>query len=222
MRRIVLFLILACGLSNIFAQQPSERPATPVQPKGHAEAVGKRESVSETAQEGAEAENLRYAGWKWANFAILAIVLGYLVKKNVPQYFRARSEEIQREISEANRLRRDAETRVARIEMRLSALHSEIQQIRQEAHAEMSKERDRILKDADQHVGRLRVQAEQEIEAISKHASQELKAQAAELAITLASDRIRGRMSERTDAGLVHKFVRQLDTYADGRGARAR
>ena len=219
MKRIFALLILACGMTVVFAQT-SEQPATPVQPKGHAEAVGERESVSETAQEGAEAENLRYTGWKWANFAILAIVLGYLIKKTAPPFFRSRSEAIQRELAEAHRLRQDAETRVARIEMRMSTLADEIQQIRQEAHAEMAKERDRILKDTDQHIARLRSQAQQEIEALSKHATQDLKAQAAELAVGLAGERIRGRMSDRTDAELVHRFVRQLDAYADGREAR--
>jgi F-type H+-transporting ATPase subunit b len=215
-RRTLALLILASGMAAFALAQGS----APVQPKGHGEAAGGHESVSEAAQEGAEAENLRYNGWKWANFAILAIVLGYLIKKTAPGFFRSRSESIQRDLTEAHRVRHDAEMRVARIEMRMAALHSEIEQIRQEAHAEMSKERERILSDTDQHMARMRSQAEQEIQALSKHATQSLKAHAAELAIGLAEERIRARLSGRTETALVNRFIRQLDGRVDGREAR--
>jgi F0F1-type ATP synthase membrane subunit b/b' len=63
----------------------------------------------------------------------------------------------------------------------------------------------------------MRAHAEQDIEALSKHAMQELKAQAADLAIALAEQRIRSRMSDRQETELVNRFTRQLDRYAAGR-----
>ena len=60
-------------------------------------------------------------GWKWANFAILVIGLGYLIGKNLPPVFRSRTEEIQKGIVEAQAMKRDAEKRAAEMDARLKA-----------------------------------------------------------------------------------------------------
>ena len=56
--------------------------------------------------------------WKWANFIILAGVLGYFVYKKAGAFFRSRTETIRQGIEEADRLRRDAERRVQPVEVR--------------------------------------------------------------------------------------------------------
>ena len=42
--------------------------------------------------------------WKWANFAILAGGLGYLIAKNAPAYFESRNKEIRGGLQEARKL----------------------------------------------------------------------------------------------------------------------
>ena len=54
--------------------------------------------------------------WKWANFAILVGALGYLVYKNAGAFFGSRTEAIRKGMEEADRLRQDAEARVAQME----------------------------------------------------------------------------------------------------------
>lgn len=210
MRRLLLIALFALGAAI------AQEHATPPEPKGHGE-TSAQASESKSAEESAREENERYAGWKWANFAVLVLVLGYMISKSAPGFFRSRSETIQRELAEAAKLRQEAEARAARIEVRMASLDREIQHIRQEAQAEMAKERERIIRDAEQQMARMRAHAEQDIEALSKHAAQQLKAQAAELAIALAEQRIRSRMSDREEAELVDRFTRQLDRYAAGR-----
>jgi F-type H+-transporting ATPase subunit b len=150
-------------------------------------------------------------GWKWANFAILMVVLGYMGGKTLPPFFRSRTAEIQKGIAEAAALKADAERRAAAIEQRMASLHTEIEQIRMEARAEMAKEGERIRLEADQHLARMQAHSEQEIAAMTKRATQELKAYSAELAIQLAAQRIRARMSEDVQGALLRQFVQQLD-----------
>jgi F-type H+-transporting ATPase subunit b len=152
--------------------------------------------------------------WKWANFAILAGGLGYLIGKNAPAFFRARTEEIRKGIAEATQVKKDAEARAAAMEVRMASLGVEIERLRGEAKTAMAKEMARIGQETAQHMARLEARGQQEIEALTSHAQKDLKAYAAALAVELAGERIRARMSgERQDA-LFGGFLKQLDGQA--------
>src|SRR5215472_5321710 len=73
----------------------------------------------------------------WVNFALLAIGLGYLIKKFGGPYFAARSERIQREIVEAGKVRQDAEARAAEVDRRLGNLEIELESLRAESRTEL-------------------------------------------------------------------------------------
>lgn len=151
------------------------------------------------------------AVWKWANFAMLAIVLGYMMGKALPPFFQARTAEIQKGIAEAAAVKGAAEQRAAEIERRMAALETEVEQIRTESRSEMAKEVDRIEKEADHHLARLQVQAEQEIASMTKHGAKQLKAYAAQLAIDLAEQRIRSRITPAVQSALVTQFVEGVE-----------
>src|SRR5580698_2034726 len=67
--------------------------------------------------------------WKWANFAILAVGLGYLIGKNVPPLFRKQSEDIEKALAEAAKIKQEATAYAAGIEARLANLQNEIQEL---------------------------------------------------------------------------------------------
>lgn len=152
--------------------------------------------------------------WKWANFVILAGILGWLVAKNAPAFFRSRTEEIQRGIAESAKLRQDAEERAAKVEARMASLQSEIEHVRADSKAAMTNESERLRKETEQHVRRIQARGEEEIAAITKHAEKDLRIHAAQLALQLAEERIRARMSHDTQIALVDGFVKQLDRRA--------
>jgi hypothetical protein len=85
--------------------------------------------------------------WKWANFAILAVGLGYLIGKNVPPLFRKQSDEIQSALAEAAKIKQEATAYAASVEARLANLQREIEQLRKTAHAEMTAESERVRRD---------------------------------------------------------------------------
>ncbi len=171
------------------------------------------EKVDKVADEG----NFEY--WKWANFAILAVLLYWFVSKNAPAFFRARTAEIQKGIAEASQLRAEADARAASMETRMAALQSEIEQVRAESAAIMANEAERLRQETEKSLVRVMAHGQQEIEAATKHAQKDLRAYSAQLAIQLATERIRQRMSGGAQDRLFDQFVHQLDKQT-GEGAR--
>jgi F-type H+-transporting ATPase subunit b len=148
--------------------------------------------------------------WKWANFAILAVGLGYLVNKNLPPFFRSRTAEIQQGITEAQQIKRDAEARAAQVEARLQKLGEDIDQFRAQSREEMQQEGERIRQETAKQLGHLEQLAQQEIEAAGKVARRELKDFAAKLAMDLAEQRVRERLNSGTETSLVDGFIQDL------------
>ena len=65
--------------------------------------------------------------WAWANFAILAGVLGYLIVKKGGPWFASRSQAIRKGIADAEEIRRKAEASAAEVDRRLAGLETEIE-----------------------------------------------------------------------------------------------
>jgi F-type H+-transporting ATPase subunit b len=158
-------------------------------------------------------------GWEWANFAILALGLGYLIVKHVPPLFRKQSDEIQKALVESAKIKEEAAAYAASVEARLADLQSEIQRLRENAHAEMNAESERIRRDSEHHVQRIREQSAQEIELMTRAAKAELQKYAAELAIGLAEERIRFRMNPETQDQLAYGFLHDLHEGGGNNGS---
>jgi F-type H+-transporting ATPase subunit b len=157
------------------------------------------------------------AAWKWANFAILAGLLGYGVAKALPPIFRSRTAEIQKGIAEAQAIKQDADRRAAEVEAKTSALGADIERFRVESKIEMQQEGERIRQDTAAQIGRLEQKAEQEIEAAGATARRELKAYAAKLALDLAEQRVRARLDASTEQALVDGFIEDLERRESNR-----
>jgi len=151
-----------------------------------------------------------WLGWKWANFAILAIGLGYLISKQAPVYFRQRTHEIEQAISDAAKVKKDAEAEAARIDARLASLKSEIEALRQTARAEMTAEGERISRETEQRLAKIQDQAAQEITLMTRAGRYELRKYSAQLALDLAEQRIRSHITKETQDGLVDGFLQDL------------
>ena len=149
-------------------------------------------------------------GWQIANFAILAGLLAYVIAKNAPPFFRARSADIQRALAEAAKAKKEAEERVAEMERRIAGLASEIERMRAGMRQEMAAEGERIRRETERHIHRIQQQAEQEIESIIKKARRELKMYSAELALRIAEEQLKGRITSDDENNLVSSFVADL------------
>jgi len=148
--------------------------------------------------------------WKWANFAILAAGLGFLIAKNAPAFFEARSKEILQGIADGTKALKEAQARSATVELRLAGIQKEIDNLRSDARAEMAAEEQNIQRQTEKHLQRLQEQSAQEIALMTRGSRDELRKYSADLALDLAEQRIRVRMNKETQDGLVDGFVKDL------------
>ncbi len=142
------------------------------------------------------------------NFAIVAGVIVWASKKNLPAIFRSRTASIQKSIEEARRASEDANQRLAQIESRLGRLDAEIAQMRARSEKEAAAEEERIKASVVEDAKRIVESAEQEIAAAAKAARRELTSYAADLAVTLATKQI--HIDTNADQALVRRFANQL------------
>jgi len=189
-----ILLALFCGVTLLVAQHTA-----PVESK----------EPAESHESGGHGGGM--TGWKWANFALLAGGLGYLIAKTAPAFFTGRTAEIRRGITEAARLKADAEARAAEVEKRLANLGAEIEGLRATAKKEMEAENARLREETEQQLAKIRAQSEQEIASAAKAARMELKAFSAELAVELAEKQLRARMTAEAGRSLVAGFVKDLE-----------
>ena len=163
------------------------------------------------AQESAATESAEPAmGWKWANFVILAGGLGYLIAKNAPALFRKRAGEIQEALAEGSRAHKEAQAQAASVELRLSELGAEIENLRRTARDEMAAAESRLRQETEQHLLRVQQQATQEIALLARAVKDDLRRYSAGLALDLAEQRVRSRMTAGTEDGLVAGFLHDL------------
>lgn len=199
MKKILVIALFAIA-SSLVAQDPVEPPH--------------REHAAEAAPEGAgeHAAGEPSIIWKWINFAILAGGLSVIIAKTAPKAFAARTAAIQKDIAEAQQIKREAEARAAQMEARLQALGAEIDAFRKQSAAEMQQEAERIRQETAAQIKKVEQQAALEIESAGKAATRELRQYSADLALRLAEEKVRARLDESTEAALVDSFLKELET----------
>src|SRR5690348_8871573 len=188
MRRSLLFGVFALVLAiPAFAQEP-------------------RSPRTETD----EAESGSVLAWKWINFGVLLGGLGYLAAKNAPAFFSARTADIQKAIKDATGLKMEAEFRTSEIDRKMATLEAEIRRMRDASRAEMNQESARIDHETSVALDKIHEHTAREIEALQHQARNTLREHAAQLAVTLAGERMRERMTPDDRAHLVDTFVQSV------------
>ncbi len=185
MKRLLLVALLALGTTAIYAQEKE----------------GKAEGKTELEVP----DSL-----KWANFALLFIGMGVMLAKLLPKNFAERTAAIQKDITEAQAVKRDAEARAAKVEAQVKSLGADIEKFRKESALEMAHEGERIRMETAAQIQRIGDHAAMEIESAGKIARRELKQYSSELALKLAEDRLRAKLDGAADAALVDGFVADL------------
>jgi F-type H+-transporting ATPase subunit b len=196
---IGLVFAAAMFVPATLAQEPAEANQTPLE---HA------------ADPPAEGEHGKLEMWKWANFVVLAAGLGYLIGKNAGPFFAARSQQIRKEMQEAQEALRQSEARAAEVDRRLASLEGEIAALRAESQQEAEAEGERLTRHTAADMAKIQSHAEQEIASAGKAARMELKRYTAHLAVSLAEQRLQARMTPDTQDALVRGFVRDLEPPA--------
>ncbi len=155
--------------------------------------------------------------YKWVNFAILAAGLGYLIVSKGMPALTERGHEIEKALKAAEQIKADAAAEEAAIDRKMAGLKAEIEAIRVGAKQEMEAERVRLSAETQALVAKLQANAEGEIGIMTKQAQNALRAQASELALRLARQKVGVRINAATDAGLIAGFVSDLKKIQEAR-----
>ena len=175
-------------------------------------AQAEKKAEEPASKNGGDEEGGGLAGWKWANFLVLAGGIGYLAGKNGGPFFAARARQIRKDMIEAEEAHKDAEARAAEVDRRMARLEADIAALRADSQREERAETERLRHSTALEMSKIEARAEQEIASAGKAARMDLKRYAAHLAVELAGLKIRARMTPDAQDFLVRRFVRDLDS----------
>jgi F-type H+-transporting ATPase subunit b len=128
--------------------------------------------------------------WLWANLLLFLGILGYFIVPGVRQFLESRSREIASNLERARTQQEEARRMKQELSGQIEALHREMDELVKRTEADAEREREEILAQAERERERLLQQTQQEIELRTGLARKELQRYAAELAATLARERI--------------------------------
>lgn len=150
--------------------------------------------------------------WKFVNLFVFAGALVYIMMKKVRlgEAFKARRENIKRELAKAQQERDAALAKLQEVEERLARLDAEVSTIQEQSKREAGEERQRIAKSTEVEINKLSEQAQREIESAGKAAKHELRRYAAQASVELAEKIIRREMKPEDDARLIQRNVQEL------------
>ena len=145
------------------------------------------------------------------NLAVVVGLLVWVVRKPLANFYASRSESIREQLAEAQRARAEAEAKLAEIESKMSRLDQELGEMKAAAEKDAELEYKRLVEAADEESRKIVGKAKEEIEGITREAYLDLKAHAAELAVTLAGQKIKGQITEEDRRRLFENFLAGLE-----------
>lgn len=145
--------------------------------------------------------------YKWINFAILAGGIGWIAVKVGGPALRGQQKQILDDMNAAARRAEEASAEAAAIERRIAGLDTEVAVIRTKAEAELHAESERIQAETAAMLARAEESAGQELASAVQEARRELKAYAARLALDLAAEKAKARMTGEAQSALAARFT---------------
>ena len=144
------------------------------------------------------------------NFAILAGALIYLLRSPFLSYLEQRGITIRSDLAKAAALRDEASAQLAAIDLKLRALPGEIEALTRRGAEEIVAEEARIRAAADAERQRMLSQAKREIDSQLRVAERDLKKRAGELAVSVATERVKRTITDLDQARLVDRYMAQV------------
>ncbi len=149
------------------------------------------------------------------NFAILVGALVYLLRSPLASYLANRGSQIRSDLVNAAEMKQAAAAQIAEIDRKMKALPGELEALRAQGVQEIAAEEKRIQAAAAAERDRLLEQARREIDLQVKVAERELVSHAADLAVGVATERIKQIITDEDRQRLVDRYVDQLGSASE-------
>ncbi len=146
------------------------------------------------------------------NFAIMVGALVYLLRSPLAGYLSSRGTQIRGDLVNAAEMKQAAAAQIAEIDRKMKALPGELEALRAQGVQEIAAEEARIQAAAAAESDRLLEQARREIDLQVKVAERALVSHAADLAVGVATERIKQTINDEDRQRLVDRYVDQLGT----------
>lgn len=165
-------------------------------------------SGGEGAEHGVSPAQMKDLGWRVLNFAVLAGILIWAIKKaNVKGSLADRQAQIEKNLREAREARETAEAKLKEYTEKLAKANQEVDELRAAMLKEAEAEKQRIIAEAKQSAEKVVVQAGQAAEQEVLKARAELRAEAARLAVELAAGKLAGAVQKADHDRLVQDYL---------------
>ncbi len=145
------------------------------------------------------------------NFAVLAIVLVFLLRKPVSQALNGRIKGIQDQLADLEEKKKEADQQLAEYDKRLALLDNEAEKIVAEYVKQGNEAKDRILREAKAAAGKIEEQARKNIEHEFGMAKETLQVEIFERALAKAEGIIKGNISSTDQDRLVDEYLEKVD-----------
>jgi len=141
------------------------------------------------------------------NFAVMVGILGYLLAKPFRNAMSGRREGIAKALSEAEKIKAEAEAKFAEYDRKLQAATDEIDEIYASIKKEGEAERDRIIENAKIVAARIKEDAQKGAEEEIRRAKQLLQEEAARLAVGVAEELLKKNITAADQSRLVGENI---------------
>ena len=162
------------------------------------------------AEAGAEKSSVLLTVGRFFNLAVVVGILMWVARKPLASFLVSRTQSIQEQLSEAQKLRREAEAKLAEVQSRMSRLDDELRILKETAEREAQEEYRRLIAEAERDAEKIVERARREIEGMTRAAQMDLKAYVAELSIRLAEENVRREITEEDRGRIFARFVTRL------------
>ena len=146
------------------------------------------------------------------NFAVLVIVLVFVLRKPLSQALGARITGIKNQLEDLEARKAEAENQLAEYNQKLSRLEKESEKIVEDYIKQGNEAKARILKEAEAAAEKLQVQARRNIEHEFKQAKLKLQEEIFETSLAKAEEIIIGKISGEDQDRLVDEYLRKVET----------
>jgi len=148
--------------------------------------------------------------WRIVNFAILLFILYKLMWKKMKSFFAGRREGIKASLEEAEVVKADAENKFKEYDEKIKKAEEEIQGISAMIKAQGEEEKKRIIADAERASVKMKEDAKARMDQELKKAKNELRLEASELAVQMAEDILKKKVTKEDHEGMVREYLDRM------------
>ena len=149
--------------------------------------------------------------WPVINFSILAFILFYFGRKPVKEFFKNRTEMIEKSLKDASEAKELARKTLNEVQARFKNTDREMEDILNAARKSGEKEKEAIIAEGETLKVKIIEQAKANIDFELQKAKEQIKSDASLLALELAETQIKEKLGKKEQETLIDDYINKLE-----------